>query len=70
MNKPYYPNLASKIAERGIKKSSIADAIACSPRALSNKLNGRTEFSWSEVCRIQQVFFPDMTKETLLERLN
>lgn len=68
MNEPYYPNLASKIAERGIKKSVIADSISCSPRALNNKMTGRTEFSWSEVCRIQQCFFPDIPKEVLLAR--
>lgn len=70
MDKPFYPNLAGKIAERGIKKSIIARAISCSPRAFNNKMNGRTEFSWSEVCTIQRMFFPDIPKETLLERLN
>ena len=35
---PLYPTLAGKIAERGVKKSSIASTIGITPRALTNKL--------------------------------
>ena len=36
-----YPVLEGQIAARGIKKNAIANAIGCTSRALTNKLNGR-----------------------------
>lgn len=68
MDGPVYPNLAGRIAERGIKKSKIAIVLGVSPRALSNKLSGKAEFSWPEVCAMQEHFFPDIGKEELLRR--
>lgn len=63
-----YPVLVGKLAERGIKKKQAAEALGCTPRALYNKLSGRVDFSWSEVCKIQQAYFPDISKEELFAR--
>lgn len=60
-----YPNLEGKIAERGIKKGVIAGSIGVTSRALSNKLGGKSEFTWSQVKIIQSRFFPDMNKDEL-----
>ena len=68
MDTKAYPNLAGKIAERGIKKNRIATALGISTRALSNKLSGKVAFSWPEVCEMQELFFPDLAKEELLRR--
>lgn len=63
-----YPTLTGKIAERGISKSKIADAIGVSPRSLRNKMDGNTNFTWDEVCIIQERFFPDMQMKDLFSR--
>lgn len=65
---PMYPVLAGKMAERGIKKSTVAGALKCSMRAFYNKMNGVTDFTWSEACILQRRFFPDCSKEELLQR--
>lgn len=63
-----YPALEGKIAERGILKKDIAAALNITQRALGDKLNGRTEFTWSEVVRMQGAFFADVPKDTLMQR--
>ena len=63
--KPKYPILCGKIAERGIKKSAISKRLGISERCLTNKLSGKTEFTWNQACVIQSIFFPDIEKEKL-----
>ena len=63
-----YPVLTGKIAERGISKSRIAEAIGISPRSFRNKMEGSTKFTWEEVCVIQERFFPDMQMKDLFSR--
>ncbi len=61
-----YPYLAFLIRARGIRKSTIAKALGITTRALNNKLQGKSKFSWEEACLIQNAFFPDVPKEQLL----
>lgn len=63
-----YPILAGEIAKRGIKKSAISSTIGISGRALYNKMEGKVPFTWPEVCKIRNTFFPDMDKDTLFAR--
>ena len=65
---PMYPVLSGEIAKRGIKKKDIASSIGVCGKALSNKLVGRSEFTWSQIEKIRANFFPDMTPEQLLAR--
>ena len=68
MNKTImYPNLEGKIAERGIKKTAIADKLDITRRSLSNKLSGVSSFTWEEVLMMQTCFFPDVTKDYLMQ---
>ena len=60
-----YSVLIRKIAERGIKKSVIAQAAGILPRALNRKLSGKSPFTWPEALTIQHVFFPDIAKDEL-----
>lgn len=62
-----YPVLESKIAERGIRKASIADALGMNVRTLYNKLSGVKQFTWAEVIAIQKNFFPDVSKDMLMQ---
>lgn len=64
---PYYPNLVGECARKGIRMADIADAIGCTQRAMTNKMQGRTCFTWPEVDVIQRRFFPDLTKDYLMQ---
>lgn len=66
-NKRLFPVLEFAIYEKGIKKKAIADKLHISQKALFNKLNGVSPFTWNEICIIQEQFFPDISKETLLQ---
>lgn len=61
-----YPELEGLIAARGIKKIAIAKRIGCTDRALANKLNGKSHFSWDEVDGMRRSFFPDVPSEVLM----
>lgn len=63
-----YPVLVGEIARRGIKKKTIAASIGICDKALTNKLAGRSEFTWSQVHTICEKFFPDMTPEELFKK--
>ncbi len=54
--KPYYPVLESEIAKRGIKKKDLAEMLDITYRTFAQKLNGKTEFTWSEVLSLNSVF--------------
>lgn len=63
-----YPVLEGKIAERGIRKKTIAEALNITPRAFGMKMSGKTEFTWPEVEAIQGIFFKDMSIDSLMKR--
>lgn len=60
-----YSCLEMKIAEKGIKKKAIAVLIGIAPRTLSEKLSGRSSFTWDEVLKIRNEYFPEMSLESL-----
>lgn len=53
----YYPTLEREIVGCGIKKKDIADSLGICYKALANKLAGKTEFTWAEVCKVTEQFF-------------
>lgn len=63
-----YPVLVGEIAKRGIKKSVISASVGITERAFYNKLYGKSPFTWPEVCKIRDTFFPDMDKDVLFTR--
>lgn len=67
-NRIRFPVLEGKIAERGLLKKSIADTLNISQRALSNKLNGKNDFTWGEVVTMQGTYFSDVSLEELMRR--
>ena len=62
-----YPILETMMLTRGIKKKTLFTTLGISGRSLYNKMNGLVPFTWPEVCTIQKVFFPDLTKEELFK---
>lgn len=63
-----YPTLTGEIAKRGIKKCAISSALGISGRALHNKMTGKVPFTWPEVCLIESIFFPDISKDVLFAK--
>lgn len=64
---PYYPNLVGECARKGVLMSDIASTINCTPRALSNKMKGKSHFTWPEVDAIHRTYFPEVTKDYLMQ---
>lgn len=64
----FYPVLEGKIAEKGITKKSIAELLNISPKAFSNKVTGKVEFTWREVVTMQGAYFSDVSKDELMSR--
>ena len=63
-----FPMLESKIAEHGYRKQGVAQRLGISERAVRGKCNGETDFKWNEVCEMQRKFFPEISKEALMQR--
>ena len=53
-----YPILYREIRESEFTVADIATCLGITQKSLYNKLNGKTEFTWSEVCAIIEHFFP------------
>lgn len=60
-----YRNLLAEMERYGVTKRDIANCLNISDRTVRNKVNGLTDFSWSETCKIQQNIFPRLTKDYL-----
>lgn len=62
-----YPFLEGKIAERGIKKHTIAERLDITDKSLYNKMSGVSAFTWEEVMTLQSCFFPDIKMDCLMQ---
>lgn len=60
-----YRNLKAEMERYGVSVKDIAEAVHKNEKTIRNKLNGLTDFSWRETCRIQCVFFPKLSKDYL-----
>ena len=63
-----YPELAAEIARCGIKKKDVAATIGISERSLYSKMSGKTDFTWKEIQKISETFFPSRDKDNLFRR--
>ena len=54
--KPYYPTLKAEIAKAGILEKDIAERIGITPRSFSDKINGKTDWNWTEAVTIHACF--------------
>lgn len=60
-----HTKLRTAFFDRGIRMRVVADSIGVSTKALYNKIDGRSMFTWNEACIIQSRFFPDISKDDL-----
>lgn len=63
-----YYRLKIEISRRGYTIEKFASKLSISEKSLRNKINGTTEFTWSEVLAIRDLIDPDMLLEELLKK--
>ena len=51
-----FRNLSAELVRHGIKVKDLAEYIGVSPKTASNKLNGKSEFTLSEINKISSLF--------------
>jgi DNA-binding XRE family transcriptional regulator len=65
-----YRNLKGEIIKANLTIAKLAIKIGVTEKTLRNKINGETEFSWSEVLKIRKIVAPHLTLEELFEKAN
>ena len=60
--------LKIEISRRGYTIEKFASMLSISEKSLRNKINGTTEFTWSEVLAIRDLIDPDMLLEELFKK--
>lgn len=63
-----FHNLRAEMARSGITVPALSKCIGCTERTTRNKLDGVTQFNWSEVEAIRDTFFPEMDVEYLFKK--
>ena len=63
-----YYRLKIEISRRGYTIEKFASMLSISEKSLRNKINGTTEFTWSEVLAIRDLIDPDMLLEELFNK--
>lgn len=63
-----YYRLRNEIDKRGYTIGRFATLANMSEKSLRNKLNGMTDFSWSEVLLIRELLDPGLSLEDLFKR--
>lgn len=62
-----YYRLRNEIDKRGYTIGWFATLANMSEKSLRNKLNGMTDFSWSEVLLIRELLDPELSLEDLFK---
>lgn len=58
-------NLQAEMKKNSVSLYDMQSVLGCTERTVRNKLSGRTDFSYSEVRKIRDTFFPGMQLEYL-----
>ena len=62
-----FPNLRAEMARGNIKATIMAEVLEISYDSVINKINGRTDFTRTEIFKIRDKFFPSLTLEYLFK---
>ena len=65
-----YYRLKNEIDKRGYTIEKFASMVGIAEKTLRNKLNGSTDFTWSEVLLIRRLIDPKMALEELFKKEN
>ncbi|CEJ74255.1 phage protein [[Clostridium] sordellii] len=60
-------NLKAEMTRNNIHIAEIANHLGITERTLRNKINGVTDFTWQEACKIQRGLFPKLSKDYLFK---
>ena len=63
-----YRTLRAEMVRANLSVKQLAMKISITERSLRNKINGITEFSWTEVKHIRDIVAPNMTLEELFKK--
>ncbi|MDU6263791.1 MAG: transcriptional regulator [Anaerocolumna aminovalerica] len=63
-----YKILRIEMYKRDITISALAEELGIAEKTLRNKINGVTEFTWSEVLSIRKLVSPDMSLDELFQK--
>ncbi|MGN0517456.1 MAG: XRE family transcriptional regulator [Acutalibacteraceae bacterium] len=58
-------NLKAEMARKGIKKRDIQNLLGCSYRTVTNKLDGKSDFTLLEAVKIKNYYFKNLNLEYL-----
>ena len=62
-----YPNLEAELKRKNIKRSDIAEHIGCSISTISEKMQGKSDFSLQVAKKIKNFIGVDMPLEILFQ---
>lgn len=62
-----YRTLKAEMVRADISVKTLALRIGITERSLRNKINGKTEFLWSETLKIRKIVSPQMPLEDLFK---
>ncbi len=62
-----YRTLKAEMVRSDISVKQLAIRIGITERSLRNKINGKTEFLWSETLKIRKIVSPGMPLEDLFK---
>ena len=65
-----FPNLRAEMARNNIKAARLAELLEISYDSIINKLNGKTDFTRSEIFKIRDNYFPNLKLEYLFDTEN
>jgi len=68
--KKMYRELLGEMVKKGVSKKVLAEKIGVTEKTLFNKLNGKTDFTWSEVKTIRKIVSPEIPLEELFKSTN
>ena len=63
-----FKNLRQALAKKGITLKSYAEFLGVTEKTLQNKLNGITDFTYSEVEKTTRILFPEYRLDYLFSR--
>lgn len=65
-----YANLKAEMSRYGVTSQNIADVIGTQVQAAILKINGNSEFKFSEAIKIRDTYFPNIRLEYLFTKVD
>lgn len=63
-----YPNLNAEMARKNIVNADLQKLFGLTERTIRNRLAGTAPFTWPEVIKMRDTFFPEHSVEFLMAK--